>query len=30
VYEERLRCLSFRVHYESLVPGLVRLPHYWS
>lgn len=30
VYEERLRCLSFRVHYESLVPGLVRLPHHWS
>lgn len=30
VYEERLRCLLFRVLYPSLVPGLVRLPHHWS
>lgn len=30
VYEERLRCLVFRVVYPSLVPGLVQLPHQWS
>ena len=29
VYEERMRCLSFRVLFESIVPGLVRLPHHW-